>query len=751
MDRAAVAGTLDAAAAAGREVLREAEGLALLEAMGLRVPAHAPVRDTDAVDADLLRRFPGERVVVKAVSGEILHKSDVGGVAVVERTPEAVAGAVADMEARLGGKGLEGFTVHEFVPHDTGFGHEFLVGLRWTDDAGPVVTVGTGGLHAEFLASALRPGRDLAVLSPRLADPGRGALGRVAVVERATRPMRGQPPLLDPSTLAAVVDAFLALADGFGERIAEAEVNPFVIGPGGALVALDVLVRLRDPSPGPLPAPRPLHRLPRLLEPRSVAVLGVSKSRNPGRIIVENLLRDGFDPDRVFVIKPGGSPVEGCRGVDSIADLPERVDLLVLCIDAAGAAGALAEVVEGQAAESVILLAGGLEEKEGGGEIVERMRRDIARSRGTDWGGPVVNGGNCLGVRSRPGRCDTLFIPRHKLPAPEVGPDRLALLSQSGAFAVARASKLGCLAPRYVVTLGNQMDLTLGDYLLHLKDDPHLDLFAAYVEGFRPLDGLRFLEAAREITASGRTVVLYRSGRTAAGARASVSHTGSIAGDYAVFRALAETAGVLVADSLEEFEDLTLLFALLGPRPVGGHRLAAVTNAGFEAVALADNLGPFTLPPFAPATEERLRGLLARHRLERVVDVHNPLDLTPITPDGSFAEAVEAVLADDGFDVGVVGCVPLSGALQTLAPGPGHDEDVGREEGLVARLGRLRREVPKPWVAVIDAGAPFDAMARLLTAEGIPVFRTADRALRVFRRYCSARMAGGPAAERPGI
>ena len=754
MDRDAVAGILDAARAAGREVLRESEGLALLEALGLRVPAHLLVRGAAEVDASLLAALPGPRVVVKVAAGGVLHKSDVGGVAVVDRTPDAVARAVAAMEARHGGKGFEGCTLHEYVPHEAAFGHEFLLGLRWTGDAGPVVTLGAGGLHAEFLASVLRPGREMAVLSPSLsgalAADVAAALEGVAAVERAVRPMRGQPALLDRSVLAGAVASFLELAAAFGPRIAEAEVNPLVAGPGGELFALDVLVRLRDPGREPAPAPRPLGKLRRMLRPRTVAVVGVSERRNPGRIIVENLLADGFDPHGIFVVKPGGSSLP-CRCVDGLAGLPRPVDLLVLSVDAAASAAVLAEALSLEAAETVILLAGGLEEKEGGGAVARSMEEALARSRGTARGGPLVNGGNCLGVRSRPGRIDTLFIPRHKLPARRGEPDPMALLSQSGAFAVARASKLSRLDPRFIVTLGNQMDLTLGDWLLHLGDERDLALFAVYAEGFRPLDGLRFLEAARDIAASGRTVVLYRSGRTDAGARASASHTASIAGDYAVFRALAASAGVVVADTLEDFEDLTLLFALLGPPPAGIRRLAAVSNAGFECVAMADNLGPFTLPPFGPATEGRLRALLARHRLDGVVDVHNPLDLTPITPDGSFAEAVEILLADGGFDGAVVGCVPLSGALGTLAPGPGHDEEGGRPDGLAARLARLRRGSRKPWVAVVDAGEAYDPMARLLADARIPVFRTADRALRLFGRWAAAGKALHPLPPAPSV
>ena len=247
--------------------------------------------------------------------------------------------------------------------------------------------------------------------------------------------------------------------------------------------------------------------------------MGVSERLNPGHIIVNNLIREGFARDRLFIVKAGSDRIEGCRCVPDIASLPERVDLFVLCIDAAQASAALVEIIERAQAESVVLIPGGLEEKAGSEAIVARMHDALARARSTAWGGPIINGGNCLGIRSLPGRYDTTFIPEYKLPVPKGAPSRLAIISQSGAFAVSKASKLGVVNPRYSVTLGNQMDLTIGDYLTFLKDDPDIDVFAVYVEGFRPLDGLRFLEAARAITSSGRTVILYRAGRTAAGAQ----------------------------------------------------------------------------------------------------------------------------------------------------------------------------------------------------------------------------------------
>jgi acyl-CoA synthetase (NDP forming) len=339
-----------------------------------------------------------------------------------------------------------------------------------------------------------------------------------------------------------------------------------------------------------------------------------------------------------------------------------------------------------------------------------------------------------------PGRYDTLFIPEAKLPRPARQVDPIAFLAGSGAFAVSKSSKLSTLNPVYTISIGNQTDLTAADYIEHLRGDPRVEVIAVYLEGFRPMDGPRFLAAASEITASGRAVILYRGGRTHAGRAAASSHTAAIAGDHVLACALARDAGILVAETLEEFEDLTRLFAAFRGRSVEGLSLGAVTNAGYEAVAIADNLGPFALASFSEATSTALRGVLDRSGLGSIATVHNPLDVTPILDDAGYEEVVRAMLSDPGVDVGIVGCVPLTGALRTLPRAESGSEGLGDADGIVTRLVRIAAGCGKPWLAVVDAGPLYDPMARALEEGGVPVFRSADRALHALGRYCGARL-----------
>jgi acyl-CoA synthetase (NDP forming) len=722
--------------------LLEPEGFQILEAVGIRCPRRLFARDAAGVAALDTSTLGRDRVVVKVVAPEIAHKTEVGGVAVVLNEATAIAAAVRRMERAFSGQEVAGYSISQFVPYDASPGGEWLLGLRWTDEFGPVVTLGPGGVATEFLTASLQPGRDLAIFSPfrTTREQMQNRIRRLALAPLATGAVRKQAPRTTLAHLCDAVSKFCWLAASCRpDGITDLEINPLVASEG-ELVALDVLVSIGSRTIEEHP-PRPIGKIRQLLNPASIAIAGVSASMNPGHVILNNVIREGFDKNAVFVVKPGVTEMEGCQAVPSVRSLPRPVDLLILSVSAAQVPDALIDVVESRKAESVIVIPGGLGEKAGTEGLAAQVHATLRASRETDWKGPVVNGGNCVGIQSRPGRYDTMFIPGHKLgvlPGP-VSP--VALISQSGAFAVSRATWLTGLNPKYSITVGNQMDLTIGDYLRHLEADAELMVFGIYVEGFRPLDGRATLDVISRITASGRTVVLYRGGRTREGARATASHTAAIAGDYTVTRDLARAAGAIVAESLEDFTDLIRLFTLLQPRAVYGRRLGAVSNAGYECVAIADNIGNLELPDFTQATSAHLLSMFERARIDAIVDVHNPLDLTPMTGDEGYEAAVRRVLEDENVDVGVVGCVPATPALNTLAASAGHGEDLLRKGSIAERLLNVKADVTKPWIAIVDAGPIYDPLAERLQAGGVPTFRTADRALRLLNVFVEERFA----------
>jgi acyl-CoA synthetase (NDP forming) len=244
------------------------------------------------------------------------------------------------------------------------------------------------------------------------------------------------------------------------------------------------------------------------------------------------------------------------------------------------------------------------------------------------------------------------------------------------------------------------------------------------------------MEAAARIRASGRRVILYRAGRTAAGAEASASHTAAIAGDVTVTRELARAAGVTVADTPAAFDDLLRTFALLDGRPARGRRLGALSNAGSECVTIADHAGPLDLVRFSADTVRALGAILEPAGITSVVDVHNPLDLTPIADAAVTAAVVRVVLEAPETDAGIVGIVPMTDTIETLPPGDGHAEDLARDGALADRLAAAWRETAKPWVCVVDAGTLYAPFTERLAEAGIPVLATADAATRALAAWC---------------
>jgi acyl-CoA synthetase (NDP forming) len=423
------------------------------------------------------------------------------------------------------------------------------------------------------------------------------------------------------------------------------------------------------------------------------------------------------------------------------------VDLFVLTLAADRCYGAMEELVGKEKARSVIIIAGGMGEKEGGAGIEDEIRALLARGRRAGKTVPLVNGGNCLGITSKPGRYDTTFIPEYKLPRPRGPESGLAVISQSGAFMICRTSKLPGIEPRYAISLGNQIDLTVSDYLRYLKDDGEVRVFAVYMEGFKPHDGLAFARAVSEITAGGdRAVLVYKAGRSPEGRAATSSHTASVAGEYSVFRSVLERAGAVVAEDIFEFESFLKGLVFLKDKRVRGRRAGLISNAGFECVVLADGLKNgkgLDLASFSADTKRRIAAVLQPLGIDRLQDVHNPLDVTPVADDAVYCECARAILEDPGVDCAVVANVPMTPAQQTLAPGPGHGEDFAGPGAFASRIVDLFRSVDKPFVLTVDSGELYDPLVRHLEKSGIPVFRRADEAVRFLRTYVGACLRDG--------
>ena len=318
-------------------------------------------------------------------------------------------------------------------------------------------------------------------------------------------------------------------------------------------------------------------------------------------------------------------------------------------------------------------------------------------------------------------------------------------MSQSGAYMITRMSKLAFLDPAYAISIGNQIDLTTGDFLHYFKGVENLETLAFYIEGFSDLDGLRFSRAVREAVAQGKEIIFYKAGRTAEGKTALTGHTASIAGDYMVCESCIDQAGAFVAETFSEFEGLLRLSNALHHKKIAGNRLAAVSNAGYEAVGIADNiLGEdysLRLATYQQNTMQSLEDVFIDAGLRTLINIANPMDVTPMATEAVYTAVIRNLLDDDNVDVVIVAIVPLTPLLHTLPNEQIADEEISDDKDIVHQIAALNSSSEKPLVMVVDSGSLYDHMAMGLEKSGLPVFRSADQAVRVLGKYVQTRLA----------
>jgi acetyl coenzyme A synthetase (ADP forming)-like protein len=440
--------------------------------------------------------------------------------------------------------------------------------------------------------------------------------------------------------------------------------------------------------------------------PASVAVIGASPRRESiGGILFRNVLAGEFK-GAAYPVNRSGEPVAGVRAYTSIEELPETVDLAVICLPGAHVQEAAESALRAGVRALCVISAGFAET---GSEGRERQERLLAAVRA--HGGRLV-GPNCLGVAVAAPSLNATFGPR-ALPR---GP--IAFSSQSGALGLALLEKAAerSLGFSSFISVGNKADVSANDLLEYWEEDPDTGLVALYLESFG--NPRRFGRIARRV-ARKKPILAMKSGTSKAGARAAGSHTAALAGSEQAVEALFHQAGVLRATTLEELIDAA---ALLSTQPLPrGRRVAILTNAGGLGILCSDacEASGLELSELSPETTTTLAELLPAE-----ASLANPVDMLGSATATAYEATLPIVLADPQVDSVIVLFVP---------PATAGAEDVA--EG-IARA--LEGE---------STGKPV--LAALLSAEGPPAaLRRTPAPAALFTYPESAAHALGLAAKR---
>ena len=445
--------------------------------------------------------------------------------------------------------------------------------------------------------------------------------------------------------------------------------------------------------------------LKNLFHPRSVALIGASTEQNKLSGRPFRFFREYGYAGNVYPVNPKYPEIAGVPCFAKLSDIPGEVDLAVITLPATAVPQALAECGT-KSVKAAAIISSGFAEVGGEGVRLQDELQRIALENGI-----AVCGPNCSGFVYFPERVTATFSVGLDGGLPEAGP--AAFISQSGALSsyILGAAKERGLAFRYWITTGNECVLSFTDYLQYVLEDPEVRLVLGYLEDAR--DGQAFQAAARRALALDKPLIILKAGRSEAGAKASVSHTGSLAGADEVYQAVFSQNGVLRADSLDELFDLALL-AQARRRP-RGRRVQVVSISGAAGILMADvgsELG-LEFSDLSPATKDELRKIMPTF-----ASITNPMDVTAeaVARPGLLTQAAEVILTDPNVDnlVMFFGIVP--GAHERLATGIAQVAQGTDKLVMMTWFPLPRADI---WMSLARAGVPvFSEPARGIRALG---------------------------------
>ncbi|RZL94056.1 MAG: CoA-binding protein [Variovorax sp.] len=440
-----------------------------------------------------------------------------------------------------------------------------------------------------------------------------------------------------------------------------------------------------------------MNAIARLLKPRSVAVIGASADagKTAGRPVAY-LRKHGFTGD-IYPVNPRVESIDGLRCYPDIASLPGTPDVGIVLLGAERAHQAVADLAARGTAAAIVLASGYSETGDDGARRQQQLVEAAADMR--------ILGPNTIGLVNL---TDSIVLSASGALEMEHFPvGAIGVVSQSGGILGALLSRA---APRGIglsklISTSNEVDLELADFVDYLADDPATKVIALYIESIRNPE--KFRAAALKAARAGKPVVAFKIGRSEAGARAAVSHTGALAGADRMYDALFKDVGVIRAQTFGDLLDIPA--ALATGRVLRGNRVAILTSTGGAGTLVSDSLGVSGFETPAPDAETAAR-LRALQTGDHAALDRNPIDVTlaGLQPD-LLRAAIKALLESPSYD-----------ALTLIVGSSG----LAMPELMAGAIRDCLPSSDKPVIAYVSPHAP--EVAAILMQSGVPAFAAAE-------------------------
>ena len=439
--------------------------------------------------------------------------------------------------------------------------------------------------------------------------------------------------------------------------------------------------------------------LDKIFRPKSIAVVGASqRAGSIGSAIMHNLIHEGY-PGKVYPINPRHKTIWEIEAFPSLSELGSPVDLVIMATPIASAPQIVKECKKAGVGGVVIISAGGKETGTKGRELESAIKNEAKDS------GLRIIGPNCLGIVCSQAKLNATFASHMPLPG------KMAFISQSGAIctSVLDLSIKEQIGFSYFVSLGSMLDVDFGDIIDYLGGDYQVNSIIMYIESLSRFRN--FMSAARAVSRV-KPIIALKAGRTQAGAKAAASHTGSLAGEDAVYDAAFGRAGIVRVKTFEELFDCAELLAKQ-PRSLGPG-LAIITNAGGPGVMAADALFDYGVDP-VPLRAETIRKL--DEFLPPYWSQTNPIDILGDATPERYQRVVDICLKAS----------EVKGLLIILTP-----QAMTRPTQVAETLADHLRGKPYPVFTSWMGGRDVEKAKEIFVRQGIPTFDAPERAVRAF-------------------
>ena len=669
------------------KIITEEAAKSILKKYGIKVPGFALVKSTDeAVKAAKKLGFP---LVMKVVSPQILHKTDVGGVKIGVDNVADVKKTFNDMYGRLSkkkGVDVKGILLEKMVPKG---GVELIVGIQNDPQFGPMLMAGLGGIMTEVF-------KDVAFrMLPITTSDAKSMLNELKG-SKLLKGFRGSAPI-DTNMVAKALVQIGKMGVDNADYINSIDFNPVIVYPKSYFVVDAKIILNKELKKNSISKAKPIiTSMEQFFTPKSVALVGASAT--PGKIgnsVLDALGKQDYK-GKVYPINPKQKKILGIKCYPSLESIKAKVDLVVVCVDLS-ACGPIMKTCAKKGIHSVVIVSGGGKELGGDRAAMEAEIKALSLKHKIRVIGP-----NCIGMFNAANRLDCAFQGQARMVRSKLG--SVAFFSQSGTMGISMLESADLFGLSKMISFGNRSDVDEADMIWYAANDPQTKVIGLYVEGFG--DGRKFFNTAKRVMKEKKKpVIIWKSGRSAAGAKQAASHTGSLGGSNAMIMGAFKQAGIISVDSYQEL--VGVLKAMAWQPPAKGNRVAMTSNGAGPMIGGIDHLERLglTIGKLTPKTRKKIKD-----HFPPTVPIHsgNPADVGGGATADDYRFVIEQFIADKNVDIAMPWFV---------------FQDDPLEETIVDHLAGLSKKRKKPILCGGNGGPYTEKMIKLIEKHNVPVYQ----------------------------